>query len=51
MDMYQKREQRKKDELKDKNNVENNGKMNINWHIGTYAKTLTNPYKISVFQN
>ena len=51
MDMYQKREQRKKDKAKDKNNTENNGKININWDIGTYAKTHSNPYKIRILSN
>lgn len=45
MDMYQKREQRKKNKLKDKNNAENNGKMNINWYPRSYGKG-TKRYKI-----
>lgn len=38
MDMYQKREQRKKDKAEEKNNAENNGKMNINWYPGHMVK-------------
>lgn len=32
------------------NNKENTNKMNINWNICTYAKTLTNSCKAIVFQ-
>ncbi len=39
MDMYQKKEQRKKNKIEDKNNTDNNGKININWYPGHMAKT------------
>lgn len=39
MDMYQKRNMRKKDKENYQNNAENNGKININWYPGHMAKT------------
>ena len=44
MDMYQKREQRRKLKLEDKSNEESS-KMNINWAIRTYGNTHSNLYK------
>ena len=40
--MYQKREQRKKNKTEE-NNTENTNKVNINWYVGSYEKTLLNP--------
>lgn len=51
MDMYQKREQRKKDKTKDKNNTENINKTNINWNIGTYRQHHSNLCKIRILLN
>ncbi len=51
MDMYQKRNIRKKNKIENNNNSENTNKTNINWYIGTYAKTHSNLYKINVFKN
>ncbi len=41
MDMYQKREQRKKDKEEGKN--KSCTSVSINWYVGSYEKTLLNP--------
>ena len=42
MDMYQKR--KKRQEMKNsENKKETQNKMNINWQVGSYEKTLLNP--------
>lgn len=43
MDMYQKREQRKKDKEEGKN--KSCTSVSINWYIPTYGKHHSNPYK------
>lgn len=50
MDMYQKREQRKKNKTEE-NNTENTNKVNINWDIGTNRQHHSNPYKIRILSN
>lgn len=48
--MYQKRKERQDKKISDDNtNVLN--KTVINWDIGTYAKTHSNPYKIRILSN
>ncbi len=49
MDMYQKREQRKKNKIENNNKTEGFPKVSINWDIGTYRQIALNPYKIKFF--
>ncbi len=51
MDMYQKREQRRKLKSENIDNKENNSKMNINWLMETYGNTHSNLYKIRILTN
>ena len=43
MDMYQKREMRKNKKVNE--DAKSLPSTNINWEVGAYEKTLSNPYK------
>ncbi len=51
MDMYQKREQRRKNKEIKNNEEKSFAKVSINWLMETYGSTHSNPCKISIFQN
>ena len=42
MDMYQKRKARQ-EKVNSQTNEQKQNQMNINWYVGSYEKTLSNP--------